>query len=299
VQLGVGVNLQSKSAPHSAELNTWRALQTLSTDGGRTVLPFLKWAGGKRWLLNNHPGLFPETFETYFEPFLGSGAIFFGLAPRAAILSDRNQALIECYAAIKTDHRSVSRHLSRHAANHSSDYYYQVREGSFRTSATRAAAFLYLNRVCWNGLYRVNRRGQFNVPLGTKTAVLLETDNFAETAKRLSGATIVSNDFEKTIDAAGHSDFIFADPPYTVKHNNNGFIKYNEALFQWSDQVRLKAALDRAAARGALFMLTNADHSSVRRLYKGARIRKVRRFSVLSADASCRGETSEIVITNY
>ncbi|WP_456814092.1 DNA adenine methylase [Bradyrhizobium sp. USDA 4529] len=265
----------------------------------KTVVPFLKWAGGKRWLLKTYPELFPEKFDTYLEPFLGSGAIFFGLKPARAFLSDRNSVLVECYDALRADHRRVERHLAVHAANHCARYYYDVRGRSYRTPSTRAAAFLYLNRVCWNGLYRVNLRGQFNVPLGTKTAVLLDTDNFSETAKRLSVAKIAATDFEKTIDVAGSSDFIFADPPYTVKHNNNGFIKYNEALFEWADQVRLKEALERASKRGALFMLTNADHSSIRRLYQGMRIRKVRRFSVLSGDASFRGETSEVVITNY
>lgn len=265
----------------------------------QVIVPFLKWAGGKRWLLRSYPHLFPESFDTYIEPFLGSGSIFFGLNPQRAILSDRNAALVECYAAIREDHKRVARHLALHAANHSASHYYRVRGQSHRTSATRAAAFLYLNRVCWNGLYRVNQRGQFNVPLGTKTAVLLDTDNFSEVAKRLDAATIAAADFENTIEAARSSDFIFADPPYTVKHNNNGFIKYNEALFEWSDQLRLKSALERASNRGALFMLTNADHSSIRKLYQGTRIRKVRRFSVLSGDANFRGETSEVVITNY
>ncbi|MGX4806948.1 DNA adenine methylase [Bradyrhizobium guangdongense] len=249
--------------------------------------------------MKNYPELFPEKFDTYFEPFLGSAAIFFGLNPSCAVLSDRNLALVECYNAIKADHRRVERHLAAHAASHSARYYYQVRAQTYRTPSTRAAAFLYLNRVCWNGLYRVNQRGEFNVPLGTKTTVLLDTDNFSETANRLAAATIAATDFEQTIEAAKSSDFIFADPPYTVKHNNNGFIKYNEALFEWADQLRLKEALERASKRGAHFMLTNADHSSIRKLYQGMRIRKVRRFSVLSGDASFRGETSEVVITNY
>src|SRR5690606_33757078 len=116
---------------------------------------------------------------------------------------------------------------------------------------------------CWNGLYRVNREGIFNVPIGTKTNVLMESDDFLRVSEILKRAELRSCDFEDTLNRCGHGDFVFVDPPYTVKHNNNGFVKYNEEIFSWQDQLRLSAVVRRAAERGAAIVVTNADHASV------------------------------------
>jgi DNA adenine methylase len=263
------------------------------------ILPFLKWAGGKRWL-NCHPEFQIPDFEgRYIEPFLGGGSVFFSLKPKAAILSDLNLELISAYRALKIEHRNVLRHLSRHAADHSFDHYYYVRDHfQPRSQAGKAARFLYLNRTCWNGLYRVNRLGKFNVPKGTKSAVLMDTDDFSSVAKSLQAAELVCSDFEAIVDRATSGDFIYADPPYTVHHNTNGFIKYNEILFSWEDQRRLRDSLLRAQTRGAKIMLSNADHTSIRQLYKGVgRSSKVSRASVISGDNSGRRTTSELLIS--
>lgn len=132
---------------------------------------------------------------------------------------------------------------------------------------TRAARFIYLNRTCWNGLYRVNLNGEFNVPIGTKTEVIYEEDNFQEISELLSHAIIYQADFEELIDKASRNDLIFVDPPYTVRHNHNGFIKYNEKLFSWDDQERLFYSLNRAKKRGAIVVGTNAYHKCIRDLY--------------------------------
>ena len=218
------------------------------------VLPFLKWAGGKRWLTSNSEFKVPEFSGRYVEPFLGSGSIFFSLQPKDAILSDLNSELIDTYIALRDEHKKVSRHLRQHAQNHSAKHYYKVRdELKPRATASRAARFLYLNRTCWNGLYRVNLAGKFNVPKGTKSNVILDTDDFASVSKILGKAKLVCCDFETVVDQAESGDFIYADPPYTVRHNMNGFIKYNEVLFSWEDQQRLRSALLRAS--------TTATHS--------------------------------------
>ena len=150
------------------------------------LAPFLKWAGGKRWLAEHVLNLIPDDFSTYYEPFLGSGAIFFSLQPKAAVLSDLNADLINAYSSIRDYADKVNTVLRHHHRQHSKDYYYEVRAKTLRAQHTRAAQFIYLNRTCWNGLYRVNLGGTFNVPIGTKTNVILDTDDFPATAKSVS-----------------------------------------------------------------------------------------------------------------
>lgn len=263
------------------------------------IVPFLKWAGGKRWLVSSHSDFFPEKFDRYVEPFLGSAAVFFHLRPKKAILSDVNPQLINTYKAIKKDWRKVVRILREHHNNHSKNYYYKIRESKPRTLHGAAAKFIYLNRTCWNGLYRVNLEGEFNVPIGTKTDALLNSDNFEIVSELLQSATIKCIDFQKIIDDSVKGDFLFVDPPYTVKHNLNGFVKYNEKLFSWDDQIRLHDVLIRASNRGVKFLLTNADHASVRTLYEDFENIKLNRNSVLAANANRRGITSELLVTNY
>ncbi|TAU91591.1 Dam family site-specific DNA-(adenine-N6)-methyltransferase [Rhizobium leguminosarum] len=259
--------------------------------------PFLKWAGGKRWLVEKDEFVIPSYSGRYIEPFLGSGAVFFHHQPEKSILSDLNPRLIETYKAIREDWETVWRYLTDHQKAHSKEYYYQVRTQSFSDYRQRAAHFLYLNRACWNGLYRENLKGEFNVPIGTKTKILLDDDNFENTSKLLAGAELRNCDFELTIDSSVAGDFIFIDPPYTTAHNMNGFVKYNQRIFSWDDQVRLRDAVFRARARGAKILITNADHTSVNELYKSSSgITSIKRPSIIAASSAKRGTTSEILI---
>ncbi len=261
------------------------------------VVPFLKWAGGKRWFVSSYPEFLSPPFDRYIEPFLGSGAVFFHLAPGKSLLADRNKELIETYQAIKSSWEIVERELAKHHHNHSKSYYYAVRNSSPRAPHTKAARFIYLNRTCWNGLYRVNLKGKFNVPLGTKTSVVLGSDDFQATANLLKNADLRVSDFESIIDLAGAKDLVFVDPPYTVKHNLNGFIKYNETLFSWDDQIRLRDSIVRAKKRGARILVTNAYHKSVIQLYEGlGGIQRVTRSSVLAADALKRKRCNELLV---
>ncbi len=265
--------------------------------GTSKVLPFLKWAGGKRWLLAADPSLFVKKVNRYIEPFLGSGAVFFYLKPFSALLADSNQDLIETYQAIKDDWRRVEREIIKHHELHNKKYYYKMRDKVFRSPYARAAKFIYLNRTCWNGLYRVNLNGCFNVPIGTKKDVRYDGDDFEGVATLLQRAKITCSDFEPVIGQAAAGDLVFADPPYTVKHNNNNFIKYNEKIFSWQDQQRLSKCLIKAANRGALIVLTNANHFSIRSLYRDHFDLKVlKRSSVIAADAVRRGEYEELLI---
>ena len=263
-----------------------------------TIVPFLKWAGGKRWLCNRLMELELPTDGRYIEPFLGSGAVFFALQPTKALLSDANFELINTYAAIRDNPGRISELLRVHQRRHSTEYYYMMRDYRPRCEYRMAARFLYLNRTCWNGLYRVNLSGKFNVPIGTKSSVNLATDDWLAVSKILKPVELVCGDFEDSIETARKGDLVFADPPYTVKHNYNGFIKYNDALFSWNDQIRLRDAILRAQNRGATVIVTNAHHESVRQLYeKNFVLEPVVRASVLAGSAIHRGRFEELLIT--
>jgi DNA adenine methylase len=258
--------------------------------------PFLKWAGGKRWLTAKYPQLFSIPFRRYVEPFVGSGAVLFHLEPKRSLISDKNAALMNLYSCLKEDSERVEDLLAQHAEFHSDKYYYEARAKRYRGQFERAAQFLYLNRTCWNGLYRENLRGEFNVPRGTKDTVIFDEDDFGAVARVLEGAEICAADFAEVIAKTGEGDFVFVDPPYTVKHNKNNFIKYNEHIFSWSDQIRLAESLRVKASSGASFLVTNAAHKSVINLYKDfAKTVTVSRASVLSGKSEARGKTDEVL----
>lgn len=267
-------------------------------DQQEPLRPFLKWAGGKRWLAAGHPELFLRQADRYIEPFLGGGAVFFALQPIQAILSDTNPRLIEAYVAIRTDWRAVWKCLRRHHRNHNEAYYYVERSRSHRALHERAAQFLYLNRTCWNGLYRENKRGVFNVPIGTKAWAVSEDDNFEAVSSSLKNTILKCQDFEATLEDSKRGDFVFVDPPYTVAHNFNGFVKYNQNIFSWQDQIRLRDCLVRARKRGAEILVTNANHQSVRELYTPhGVIKEVSRASVIGSKSVYRRPTTELLIT--
>lgn len=266
----------------------------------RGLKPFLKWAGGKRWLFESGQFTLPQFSGKYIEPFLGGGAVFFSALPNNAVLSDANGRLIELYSAIKERPFEFDRKMREHAQFHSREYYYYMRSQDFFDGVLRAAQFLYLNRTCWNGLYRENLRGEFNVPIGTKQTVVFDNDDFFAWSSVLRGVRLEHRDFETAIDEAEEGDFIFVDPPYTVRHNMNGFIKYNQNIFAWDDQVRLRDALRRATARGVGFAMTNADHESIRDLYEGiGQHRKLSRHSVIAGSAAHRAKATELLITQF
>lgn len=261
--------------------------------------PFLKWAGGKRWLFESGQFSLPKYSGRYFEPFLGGGAVFFSFEPNKAVLSDTNSKLIELYVAVRDSLDELTTLLGQHASNHAKEYYYDVREKEFLTPVERSAQFLYLNRTCWNGLYRENLKGRFNVPIGTKQTVIFDSDDFPAWSKALSSCLIECRDFEEAIEDSSAGDFLFVDPPYTVRHNMNGFVKYNQNIFAWEDQVRLRASLNRASDRGVQFAMTNADHESIRDLYAGFGMHKtLLRHSVIAGSSLYRALSTELLVTN-
>ncbi|MNV47783.1 Modification methylase DpnIIA [compost metagenome] len=172
-----------------------------------------------------------------------------------------------------------------------------MRQQNFGSAEERAAQFLYLNRTCWNGLYRVNRKGEFNVPKGTKSTVVLPNDDFPAVSEALQSAALLCCDFEDAIRVAEAGDLVYIDPPYTVQHNFNGFLKYNEKIFSWHDQIRLRDAVVAASDRGARIVVSNAAHQSVVDLYAGVgTMHVIQRSSKLAADSSRRGVVDEIMV---
>lgn len=224
--------------------------------------------------------------------------MFFHLRPRVAVLGDLNADVINTYEAIRADPVGVQLQLEQHHLMHCRDHYYEVRDNVPSPLTARAARIIYLNRTCFNGIYRVNQVGDFNVPMGTRDNVVLDTDDFSAVAALLEKAALHHSDFEPLIDDAGKDDLLFLDPPYTVRHNRNGFVKYNEKLFSWDDQERLAEAATRAAKRGVQVVMTNASHDSIRKLYRTGsfKFKYVSRFSSISASADSRKSFEELVI---
>lgn len=259
--------------------------------------PFLKWAGGKRWLFTPSFVERLPKFKRYIEPFVGGGAGYFSLSPEKAILSDINAELLNLYREIRKNPQGVERGLRFLQQHHSEDVYYRIRSRGYSDGLIGAVRTLYLNRTCWNGLFRLNLSGKFNVPIGTKSSIFDDKESFHAYAEILQGADLRCADFESIIDLSGSGDLIFVDPPYTVKHNVNGFVKYNENIFSWADQERLAKALRMAKSRGASIVLTNADHKSIHELYDGfGNHSSVPRSSVISGKASGRCETTEFLL---
>lgn len=261
---------------------------------------FLKWAGGKRWFVNRENQRFPAEYNRYIEPFLGGGAVFFYLEPQEAILSDINNELINTYIAVRDDIESVYRNLRMHARSHCREYFYQVRDRSTRTLATSAARMIYLNKSCFNGIYRVNKQGKFNVPYGTRDEISFDHESLMRSSNILQNAQILCQDFEATIDMAQEGDFIFCDPPYAVVDEENRFVGYNADVFSWQDQVRLANALERAKDRNVKIIMTNVEHGDVRRLYEnieGFTLDTVQRQCFISGTADGRRAYQELIVS--
>jgi DNA adenine methylase len=237
---------------------------------------------------------------TYFEPFLGGGAVFFCLQPRKAILSDINGDLVGTYQAVQRNPTRLIRKLK--AMPVSSEEYYRIRSEIPRGSLNQAARFLYLNRTAFGGIYRLNREGGFNVPFGggeRTPDVLWEQSLLSEASKALRSVMIKKSDFEPILDAAGDGDVVYCDPTYTVTHNANCFVRYNEKNFAWGDQERLAAAARRAVGRGAVVLVSNAHHTAIKALYPGAEAVTLERSSCVSKAPENRRKIDEFLFLLY
>ena len=258
--------------------------------------PLLKWPGGKRDLVNRILPFVPLHFNRYFEPFFGGGALFFALQPKRAYLSDKNSELMQAYVQVRDRPDAVIKHL-RQLRNSEKDYY-KVRSSRPTGGPARAARLIYLMTLSFNGIYRVNLNGVFNVPYGYKTYLdPCDEERLRNASNALKKARVRNGDFERIICQAKKDDLVYLDPPYTVAHGNNGFVKYNAKIFSWEDQIRLAHIAEELANRGCTVIVSNADHSSIRALYKAFKTTILERTSRIAASRDFRSGITECIFT--
>lgn len=270
--------------------------------------PFTKWTGGKRQLLGELRSYMPETYGRYFEPFVGGGALFFDLAPEKAVINDFNEELINAYRQIKNNPAELINLLIKHKENNSKDYYLELRSAdrdgriSRMTGVERAARILYMLRVDFNGLYRVNSKNQFNVPYGRyKNPKIVDVDLLYQISEYLNenDVEILQTDFAEAVKDAQTGDFVYFDPPYIPLNETSSFTSYTHEGFSYEEQVRLRNTFKELTERGVYAMLSNSSSPLVEELYKDFNIYFVEAQRTNGAKSSSRGKISEIIVTNY
>jgi len=275
-------------------------LVELSNEPTMPAKPFLRWAGGKTWLIKHIDGIIgKQAFNNYHEPFLGGGAVFFHLQPPAiSYLSDLNRELIDTYKCIKECPEDVIRYLE--TFENTEACYYRIRRTIPNRREEVAARFIFLNQTSFNGLYRVNQQGVYNVPYGYRTKPFLEEEKLLAVSLSLKNAVLNCGDFDSIKSLIQKDDLIFLDPPYTVSHNNNGFIKYNRHLFSLDDQYRLRKLIDYIKSKGAFYILTNAAHQTIAEIFESPTDRKIEfsRANLIGGENAKRGHIQEYVFTN-
>lgn len=262
--------------------------------------PPVKWVGGKRQLLEQLGPLFPSRFNVYHEPFVGGGAVFFHLLPPEAVLIDNNPELINFYLVLQNKLDELLYDARKH--RNEAGYYYRLRDIDPETLSPveRASRFLYLNRTGYNGLWRVNSKGRYNVPFGRyKNPKIVDEENLRLVSAALSKAVVILGDFSEVLFHAQTGDFVYFDPPYHPVSDTAGFTNYTPAGFGPGDQERLAGVFRELDRRGCFVMLSNSDIDFIRRLYRGYDIRVVRAKRAINCRADGRGPVEELIIRNY
>ena len=268
--------------------------------------PFLKWAGGKTNLLGQYEPLFPEWSGDYFEPFIGSGAVFFYLSARPEernyYLSDLNREIVDAFCAVRDDVEGVIKLLAKHQQLHSKDYFYQVRGlvPQNLSALEKAARTIYLNKTCFNGLYRVNKKGEFNVPMGNyKKPSILQIETLKAASRALSPADLSTGHYSVLVDKAQAGEFIYLDPPYHPLSKTAMFTNYVAQAFGEKDQMELAEVAAALSKKGCLVMESNSNTDFIKDLYKGFKIQEVWARRSINREKSKRGAITELVVTNF
>jgi len=270
---------------------------------------FLKWAGGKGQLLEQFEPLFPKKFNTYLEPFVGSGAVFFYIIqkfkPKKIIISDINEELINAYEVVRNDVERLIVELKQHKEYHVAEgkkYYLTIRATNPEEipKLERAARFIYLNKTCFNGLYRVNSKGQFNVPMGSyKNPDIIQEERLRVVSKLLKKVTIKVMSFEKVLNLAKKGDFVYFDPPYYPIKKGKSFTKYSKDSFLEEKQELLAKVFEKLNKKGCFIMESNSYSDFILRLYEKYNIHTVKAKRMINCDGAKRGKINEVVITSY
>lgn len=272
--------------------------------------PFVKWVGGKRQLLKQFrnlalypPELFDPVVNTYYEPFVGGGAVFFDLLPESAELSDLNEELVITYNVIKDDIDELIALLKKHI--YSKEYYLEVRAKNVEdlSDVEIASRFIFLNRTGFNGLYRVNKKGQFNVPFGRyNNPIICDEENLRHVSKELQNVTIKHQDYKAVLKTATRGDFIYFDPPYYPINRTSSFTAYTSEGFLEKEQIELRDTFVELHKRGCFVMLSNSDTPYINELYlgiKGVTVHKITAGRAINSKGSGRGKITEVLVTNY
>lgn len=273
----------------------------------KLVAPVVKWVGGKRQLLDEIRPLLPKRINSYCEPFLGGGAVLFSIQPSKAIVNDLNGDLITVYETIRDDVESLIESLEKH--ENTSEYFYAIRDMDRNkevyqamSRVERASRLIYLNKTCYNGLFRVNSAGEFNSPFGHyKNPNIVNEPVLRAVSKYLSSSkiTFCNEDFAVTLDRIGKGGFVYLDPPYDPVSDTASFTGYNKGGFDRNEQIRLKECCDELTRRGIKFMLSNSATDFIKELYKEYDISIVQAKRAINSDASKRGAIEEVLIRNY
>jgi len=268
--------------------------------------PFLKWAGGKTQILPDLLKRVPADFKAYHEPFLGGGALFFALTRNGRLtgkrvfLSDSNPELVNAFRVVRDDPEELLRLLEDYQDRNTSRDYYRIRAQRPRSPAKRAARLIYLNRTCYNGLYRVNSRGEFNVPFGRYgNPRIYDPQNILAVSEALQGVEIIQEDFEAVLSRAKPGDLVYFDPPYYPISATARFSDYTANGFSSEDHIRLARAFASLAEMGVLVMESNSDTRFVRKHYRAWRLIKIRARRPINSRAEGRGAVSELVVLSY
>ncbi|RZD15573.1 MAG: DNA adenine methylase [Candidatus Acididesulfobacter guangdongensis] len=266
--------------------------------------PFIKWAGGKRQLIEELISLFPANYNRYFEPFIGGGALFFAIQPENAYISDINPELINLYNVVKNDVDSLIEDLRRY--KNTEEEFYKIRNLDRKPSykkfskVRKASRFIYLNKTCYNGLYRTNSDGYFNVPFGFyKNPNIIDEKNLKVCSELLKKTEIALSPFSAIESKIKTGDFVYFDPPYMPISKTSSFTKYYKDDFDVDAQFELKELCDRLTKKRVYFMLSNSYSELILNLYKQYNIKKIRAIRAINCKAAKRGAIDELIITNY
>jgi len=277
----------------------------MKTDTLLQAKPFLKWAGGKGQLLRQIKEYIALNFNNYIEAFAGAGALFFylknnSLIDNNAILIDSNEDLMICYNAIKKDVNKLINILKDKKYANENKFYYEIRKENPSDIFERAARTIYLNKTCFNGLYRVNKEGKFNVPLGKyKNPKICDEENLIAASKALEEVKLVNDDFSRCLEFAEKGDFIYFDPPYQPISKTSSFTGYTKDSFKDKDQIKLFNVFRELDRKGSILMLSNSDSELVRGLYSSYNIKEVYAKRAINCNGDSRGAITELLILNY
>ena len=270
----------------------------------KETYPIVKWVGGKRQLMFELLKNMPKSYNRYFEPFIGGGALFFELQPENAYISDMNEELINLYSVVRDNVYELISDLNKHEI--SKEYFLEIRnldrtaEYKNLSNVQHASRFIYLNRTCFNGLYRVNSQGQFNVPFGNyKNPRIVDENNLLNCSELLKNTEIKCVDFSEILTKVKKGDFVYFDPPYVPLNVTSSFTSYTKDGFDMDMQFKLREVCDELDSMGVMFMLSNSDTKFVNELYSNYEIKKVFASRAVNANAEGRGKITEVLVRNY